>query len=241
MNAKVLCVYNEGSVEYSPFIGAKGFSIVVEVDNQKTLFDTGLHGRYLVHNLYNFRIKPSDINRIVISHNHDGNIGGLSRVLKDRNESIDVYVNSLFSKIKTKPLEFTRKVLFHEMAGITNLSEHLFTLGPFGPLEEYVIVLDTINGPVIIASCYHYGIECVLSSVKEITKKNPACLIGGIHMPKANQSSMDSTAEIFNSFGCPSMYFNHCASPNGITFLRVRFGLENVKDFYAGSSLSFEV
>ncbi|MCQ2085946.1 MAG: MBL fold metallo-hydrolase [archaeon] len=241
MNAKVSCAYNEGSVEDSPFIGAAGFSVLIEVDNQKTLFDTGMRGKYLIHNLYYFGIEPDDINRIVISHNHNGNVGGLPRILKDRNKSIDIYINSLFTKTEIKPPTLEKKVLFHKMTGITHLSEHLFTVGPFGPLEEYVIVLNTIRGPVIIASCYHHGTECVLSAVKEITKQNPVCLIGGIHVPKANKSNMDSTAKIFNSFGCPSMYFNHCASPNGITFLRVHFGLENVKDFYAGSSLEFEV
>ncbi|MCQ2086404.1 MAG: MBL fold metallo-hydrolase [archaeon] len=242
MNAKVFCAYNEGSVENSSFIGAEGFSIIIDVDNQKTLFDTGMRGRYLIHNLHYLGIKPDDISRVVISHNHNGNIGGLPRILEDRNEPTDVYANSLLAEIKNKKLlQLEKKILLHKMVGTTNLSEHLLAIGPFGPLKEYVVILKTLAGPAVIASCYHCGIERVLLSVKEITSQNPKCLIGGIHVPKANQTTINPIASVLSSFGSPSMYLNHCASPNGVTFLRVHFGLENVKDFYAGSNLNFEV
>ena len=65
--AKVLSVYDEGALEDTPFIGATGFSVLVEVDGQRTLFDTGMRGRYLIHNLDYLDVKPDMIDRVVIS------------------------------------------------------------------------------------------------------------------------------------------------------------------------------
>ena len=79
--AKVLSVYDEGALEDTPFIGATGFSVLVEVDGQRTLFDTGMRGRYLIHNLDYLDVKPDMIDRVVISHNHKGNMGGFSSIV----------------------------------------------------------------------------------------------------------------------------------------------------------------
>ena len=51
MNAKITCVYDEGSLPKTNLIGAKGFSVMVESEGKRLLFDTGLRGRYLMHNM----------------------------------------------------------------------------------------------------------------------------------------------------------------------------------------------
>ena len=67
MKASVRCVYNEGSQPGTPYIGAKGFSLLIEVDGERTLFGTGLRGRYLIHNTDHLEIDADSIDRIVIS------------------------------------------------------------------------------------------------------------------------------------------------------------------------------
>ena len=53
MGAVITCIYDEGSLEDTPLIGAKGFSVMVERDGRRVLFDTGLRDRYLKHNMEN--------------------------------------------------------------------------------------------------------------------------------------------------------------------------------------------
>ena len=92
MKAKVTCVYDEGAVVGTPLIGARGISVLVDVDGERTLFDTGMRGRYLMHNLDNLEIDVNTIDRVVISHAHTAHVGGLETFLEGRERSVDVIV-----------------------------------------------------------------------------------------------------------------------------------------------------
>ena len=246
MNAKVLSVYDEGALENTPYIGAKGFSVLIDTDGQRTLFDTGMRGRYLMHNLDYLEIKADSIDRLVISHNHRPNIGGIGKLLENRTKPLDIYVNSSFSSLKRlfgRPMfdeEKAAKINLHVMEGDTKFSNNLMAIGPFGDLEEYCLVLSTIKGPVVISSCYHCGVGTVLGKVREEFGKDPYNLIGGLHIPKPNQKTVDPVADVIKEFGSPHMYLNHCGWP-AITFMRVRFNLKGVDDFYVGTSVDYKV
>ena len=247
MKAKVLSVYDEGALENTPYIGGKGFSVLVEVDGERTLFDTGMRGSYLMHNLDFLEIKADSIDRVVISHNHRANFGGIWKLLDNRTRPLDLYVNSTFQSFKKlfgRPQfneEQASKLNIHVMENDTEFSDHLMAVGPFGDIEEFSLVLSSSNGPVVITSCYHNGTDCVLSRVREVFGKDPYNLIGGLHIHKANQRSVDPTAEIIKSYGSPHMYLNHCAENGANTYMRVRFNLKGVDDFYVGTSVEYEV
>lgn len=247
MKAKVLSVYDGGALEDTPYIGAEGFSVLVEVDGQRTLFDTGLRGRYLVHNLDFLEIKPDTIDRVVISHNHKRNIGGLWKLLENRTKPLDVYVNGSFQSMKklfNRPLfseDESSKINIHVMEGNTRFSDNLMAVGPFGKFEEFSLVLSSVNGPVVISSCYHCGTRCVLTEVESVFGKNPHYMIGGLHIRRPNQECVDPTVDVIKSFGSPRMSMCHCADYGSKTFLRVRLNLKNVEDFYVGTQLDFEV
>ena len=247
MKAKVLSVYDEGAVENTPYIGAEGISILVEVDGERTLLDTGMRGRYLIHNLDYLDIKVDSIDRVVISHNHKANMGGLRKLLDNRTEPLDVYVNGSFGGLRRlfgRSLfseEQASRADFHVMNGNTDLSEHLKVIGPFGGLEEYSLVLSSSKGPVVISSCYHSGVGPVLTEVRTVYGKDPCDLIGGLHVKRANQAKIDPVADVVKDFGSPHMHLCHCAENGAMTYMRVRFNLKGVDDFYVGTSVEFEV
>lgn len=247
MDAKVLSVYDEGALENTPYIGAKGFSVLVEVDGQRTLFDAGMRGSYLMHNLDHLGIKADSIDRLVISHNHRPNMGGIGKLLDNRTEPLDVYVNGSFQSLRRmfgRPLfndERMAKLNLNVMDGDMRFSDNLTAIGPFGDAEEYCLVLSTIKGPVIISSCYHCGVGPVLSKVREDCGKDPFNLIGGLHIRKAKQRDVDPIADVIREFGSPHMYLNHCAGDGAITYMRVRFNLKGVDDFYVGTSVDYKV
>lgn len=247
MKAKVLSIYDEGALENTPYIGAEGFSVLVEVDGQRTLFDTGMRGRYLVHNLEFMDIKPDTIDRVVISHNHKSNFGGIWKLIDSRTKPLDVYVNSSFTSMKkifNRPMfdeEQSKKINIHVMEEDTKFSDHLMAVGPFGDLQEFSLVMSYGKGPVVMSSCYHCGVRPVLERVKSIFRKDPHYLIGGLHMKKANQRSIDPIADVIEEYGSPHMSVCHCAEGSAITYLRVRFNLKGVDNFYVGTSLEFEV
>ncbi len=246
MKIKITCVYNEGALEDTSFIGAKGLSMLVEMGDEKILFDTGMRGRYLIHNLDFLQVKTDSITKVVLSHNHKANIGGLKKLIENRTKPLDVYTNSsyigfkdfLWNKVDE---ELKNKLIIHRMDSDTELMSGVIAMGPFGDLEEFFLLIKTMTGPIVLSSCYHCGTRVVMSSIKERYGTNPCCLIGGIHLIRVRQKDVDPTAEVLKEYGSPELYINHCGTPTGIMYLRVHFGLNSVKDFYVGDSLTLSI
>jgi len=58
-------------------LGEWGYSALVEVDGRKFLFDTGAHADVVLKNAKSLGIDLSEVEDVVISHNHDDHTGGL--------------------------------------------------------------------------------------------------------------------------------------------------------------------
>lgn len=57
-------------------IGEWGFAALVEVDGRKLLFDTGARPRTVLENARELRVDLSDVEDVVLSHNHGDHTGG---------------------------------------------------------------------------------------------------------------------------------------------------------------------
>ena len=64
------------------FSGSKGNSILVKTEGCVVLFDVGVSGKKLFHQLENLGISPSDISAIVVSHEHFDHICGVGVALR---------------------------------------------------------------------------------------------------------------------------------------------------------------
>lgn len=62
------------------FVAEHGFSLWVEADNKKILFDTG-QGRALLHNAQTMHVDLNQVELLILSHGHYDHTGGLSDVL----------------------------------------------------------------------------------------------------------------------------------------------------------------
>ncbi|MFA5452399.1 MAG: MBL fold metallo-hydrolase [Candidatus Methanomethylophilaceae archaeon] len=249
MKAKLLCVYDEGALENTSLIGARGFSILVDIDGQRTLFDTGMRGRYLLHNMDQLRIDPESIDRVVLSHDHKANMNGLKGFLEARKDPLDVYAHpscwrrkgmlgrSFFSG------EISQKYVPHDITQTTQLSEHLSIIGPASlDANELFLVLKTRNGPVLLTACSHAGVPAVMTCLKESIGKQPFAIIGGLHIQKMKQREVNPIGAVLkDEYGSPKLYLNHCTGPTGVTCMRVIFNLDTVKEFYVGTELQFDI
>ena len=89
--AKISVIYDEGAIEGTTYIGARGFSLLVEADGERTLFGVGRRPRYLTNNLYVADIDPDSVDRVVVSHGHADHWGAISGLLKERESPVKVY------------------------------------------------------------------------------------------------------------------------------------------------------
>jgi len=75
-SVRVTCVV-DNAVGDAACWGEHGLSFLVETGGHRILFDTGLSGSVLGHNLDGLRIQTDDIEAIVLSHGHSDHTGGL--------------------------------------------------------------------------------------------------------------------------------------------------------------------
>lgn len=251
MKASVLCVYNEGSQPGTPYIGAKGFSVLVEVDGERTLFGTGFRGRYLTHNMDFLEVEPDSLTRVVISHGHADHSGAVNSLLSERNSPIEVYApvdawgkKGRFSK---DGIQFSSLVepmgKRVDVKGWMQLSKHLFLSPPMlsSGISETFLVLVGGNRPILISGCCHCGPDAILGSIKDKFGSFPRSLIGGMHLEKVPKEDIYLVADTLQGAECQDLHLNHCTGPKGAVRLRERLSLYGVKEFYVGDRLEYEL
>jgi 7,8-dihydropterin-6-yl-methyl-4-(beta-D-ribofuranosyl)aminobenzene 5'-phosphate synthase len=77
-------LYNDVIPEKSEFIADHGQSFLIEFPDKKVLFDTGMNGPKLLHNMKQLQIDPNSIDVLVLSHGHLDHTGGVKALLRNR-------------------------------------------------------------------------------------------------------------------------------------------------------------
>jgi len=158
------------------FKSAWGFSCLVEA-KETVLFDTGWDGDLLLYNMEKFGLKPENIDKIVISHDHWDHAGGISRILNET-KNPEVFVLKSFSRNLKK--EITKRARLHEVTGMEKISGNIYTTGELGEaIKEQSLFIETEKGFVVITGCAHPGIDSILDFVKNYGEIHR--VIGGFH------------------------------------------------------------
>ncbi len=253
--AKITDLYDEGALPDTRYIGAEGFAVIVEADGQRTLFGLGKRGRYLSHNLGEMEVKADSIDRLAVSHGHLAHCGGFRELLTERSPEapkLPVYAPAsawghkgiIYPVGLYAPPELSGRYERKELStGWTELSEHLALSPPlpFDGGEECVLVLRTETGPAVICGCAHPGVQKIIDTVKAQYGLPPQAFIGGLHIGKKNDARADECAQALEGCGCRQLYLNHCTAVEGTGRMRVTLGIDGVKDFYVGMSLTFKL
>jgi len=252
MQAKITSVYDEGSLEGTHLIGAKGFAALIEIDGQTILFDTGGRGRYLTNNLMFLDVKPEDISKVVISHGHSSHTGGIEDLLRNRKMPLNIYAprsaignRRMFGPKGIRiPEDLSEKADVYEVNDWMEIAHKTFISSPMdigGGLTECFISILTRRGPAVISACSHAGVGEVTEAVKKRFGEYPHSYIGGVHIGKKDREKARNIASTFSETNCKDLHLNHCTGISGMTYLRTDLGLKAVSDFYVGSVLSLDV
>ena len=243
--SKITCVYDEGAKENTSLIGARGSAFAVETDEGIVLFDTGLRGRYLVHNLDIIGIQPGEIRAVVISQDNPDNARGLDGLLKLRESPLDVYAMpgmyegrpGLLSKSAGVSEESRRMAVFHAedgwaeiVPGVLRTPYYEFGKG----YREAFLVVDTPRGLAVVSGFGAEGPERVLSEVEAHLGRKARAFIGSVFLEKKKKKEAEAYAGSFAAHGVEDICLNHSTGRNGMTNVRVCLGLKAVKDFYVG-------
>jgi len=210
-----------------------GYSVVIEGLEKTILFDTGTKPDIFASNFRKMGLDASEIDFLVLSHEHGDHIGGISSFVKMKTD-IPVIIPHSFTKAFKKRMESLglKPILVKEPAMIC---EDLYTSGEFDfPIAEQALVLDTKQGLVVMTGCSHPGIVEMLKEIKTSFNKNIYMVFGGFHLLEKSEEEMDVIISAMKALGVVKCGATHCTGDKQIKMFRDAFG-ENYFDLGAGN------
>lgn len=148
-----------------------GFACLIKTSQDTILFDTGANGKILLYNMALLHKNPSEIKKIVISHEHTDHSGGLPSLYPFLNNS------EIYRLKHEKTNETTRTICVEKPQ---ELCANIWTTGPLkGPPEEQALILGGKNGIYVVTGCSHPGVETILRAAQKIG--NVVGILGGFH------------------------------------------------------------
>lgn len=192
-----------------------GWGVSFLVD-EKTLFDAGEKGAWLMRNMKILRVDINKIEAVVISHDHWDHQGGLWELLKKK-KGLTVYACPNFSaefKEKVKRLKGRLK----EAKKITEISEDIFITGEIAGeykgeyMPEQALVVKTAKGLIIITGCSHPGIVKIVEKVKRHFSDDKIYLVfGGFHLKDKDKRFIEVVVETFKKMKVRKVGPTHCS------------------------------
>ncbi|MFX0026136.1 MAG: MBL fold metallo-hydrolase [Candidatus Hermodarchaeota archaeon] len=162
------------------FLTGFGFSAAIYnfFSNKYLLFDTGGNGNILIHNIKKFKLNISQIENIIISHNHSDHAGGLNAIYH-LNPKTTIYV-----PVKNTS-SFKRAFPEANIVGILEvkeLDENIFSSGQINSSyipEQALFLKANENKIILLVGCAHPGLERFILKSQQLGEIK--AIFGGFH------------------------------------------------------------
>jgi 7,8-dihydropterin-6-yl-methyl-4-(beta-D-ribofuranosyl)aminobenzene 5'-phosphate synthase len=214
-----------------------GFSCLIQGTDETILLDTGGDGEVFMHNANFLKADLTQVDKVVISHNHWDHTGGLMEFLKV-NPAAPVYVPYQF------PYDFIRRV---EQAGGTvvpvnqpcEISKNVYLTGQMGDaIKEMGVIVNAPKGLIMVMGCSHPGIAQMVRKSREALQKDIYLVFGGFHLMRHTDQQVSDIIGEFKEMGVQKCGATHCTGDRAITLFKESFG-ENYVPIGTGRVLRF--
>jgi 7,8-dihydropterin-6-yl-methyl-4-(beta-D-ribofuranosyl)aminobenzene 5'-phosphate synthase len=209
--------------------GEWGFAALVEVDGRRILFDTGAHDDTVLRNLKVMGLDLSDVELVVLSHNHDDHTAGLLTLRRQ----VSAKAPKALSKVYAGTGIFLPRVNAggaaddrmgrlkrdYEATGGTVVDDTV--------AEDMTLVFQTTKGLVYLFGCGHAGVINTLDHArKTIDPAAVQAVIGGLHLFAADEKHLAWTAAQLKGFGVQQLLGAHCTGIESVYRIRDLVGLK---------------
>jgi len=217
-----------------------GFAAVVSTPSAMVLFDTGSDDATLLSNMEKLRLAPTTVEKIVISHTHADHIGGLEGVLR-ANAKVLVFIPRSFPDYVRRMID-AAGARYQEVVEPTDIAPDVHTTGPLGTsLQEQSLVVETMQGLVIITGCAHPGIVSIVKKARAMNPKADIALVmGGFHLGSASEREIDAIIRDLRELGVHRVAPSHCSGDLARSRFREVYG-PNYIEGGVGMVLTFAV
>jgi 7,8-dihydropterin-6-yl-methyl-4-(beta-D-ribofuranosyl)aminobenzene 5'-phosphate synthase len=172
------------------FTCSYGFSILIELNGTKILFDAGTKIKPLLNNLKTLGCSPNDLDCVILSHNHYDHTDGLPGIIKE-NDEIPIYVHKEWdAKVSFKGFQVPNKNkrTINKPRTLDEISDDILITDvyysqDYGGIQEHACYIRTDGSYVLISGCCHPGLTTFLQDRKKLRIPMDATLsiIGGFH------------------------------------------------------------
>ncbi len=220
---QLVILYDNRAVE--GFKADWGFSLLVELEEESILFDTGAKPEVLKHNMEAAGVDPAEIGRVFISHNHWDHTGGLPSII-EVNREFELYIPETDCyKIEE---ELPESVICVPVVAPTYITERALSTGvmPTGmeePAEEQSLIVFSQMGAVLITGCSHPGIVDIAKKAVSLIGEELFLAVGGFHLYNFSDEEIKEVSEElkkFTRFVAPC----HCTGERGIEIFKENWG-----------------
>ncbi|WP_319480584.1 MBL fold metallo-hydrolase [uncultured Draconibacterium sp.] len=239
------------------FLAEHGLSYLIEIDNEKILFDSG-HSDVFLKNAAKLNINiEKEVKTVVLSHGHWDHGNGL-KFLKDK--TLITHSDSFSQRYRkadhtTVGLELTRNEIekqftLKESKNSVQLSENLFFLGEIPRSNDFesqstsfeftdgsddfipddsALVAIVNNELIVITGCSHSGICNICEHAKKVSKVDKIkAVIGGFHLKRQDNQTL-KTVEYFKQNKVEKLLPSHCTALPALALFHSTFKTEQVK------------
>lgn len=206
---------------------AWGFSAYITYQDENILFDSGGSGSLLLSNLEALKIPPSEIQNLVLSHEHNDHTGGLQSLLNAGTDP-KLYIPPSFSNgFKSS---YRNQAQLIEVRPGTEILNNMISTGEMtGPPPEQGLVIDTAEGLVIITGCAHPGVDAMVRQAKSLSEKEIYLVLGGFHLGNATDARVNQIISEFQRLGVKHVAPCHCTGDRAIGMFRNAFGEDFIR------------
>jgi len=221
-NITVTVVYDNNPLD-ERLKTAWGLACVVRGLSKTILFDTGGDGPILLSNMAKCRIRPEEIDLVVLSHIHGDHAGGLNTFLQ-------VYPEVILYLPKAFPARFKKK---SADAGVTVVEtdepravcEGAWTTGVLGNgIKEQGMYLTTPQGLVVITGCAHPGIVRMADAAGRHAEMPIHAVLGGFHLSGASRRRIVEVISGLKELGVLRVAPCHCSGKKTQRLMEDSFG-----------------
>ena len=199
-----------------------GFSAFVTYKDQNVLFDTGANGSILLKNMNALHINASEIQNVVLSHEHGDHTAGLQQVLS-AGANPKIYLPPSFSSSFKNQFNYQVEVI--EVTPGLPIAERISTSGEIpGSPPEQALVIDTTRGLIVITGCAHPGVEKMVLAAKRYFKEDVYLVMGGSHLGSASTEEVKQIIKEFKRIGVVQVAPCHCTGDRAIRQFKDAFG-----------------
>ena len=99
----------------------------------------------------------------------------------------------------------------------TTISNCISTTGALGhAIEEQALIIDTLEGAVVITGCAHPGIVRIVEKARELIEAEIMLVMGGFHLKSNSEGEIGSIIYQLKELGVKNVGPSHCTGDTAI-------------------------